>query len=150
MSKLNFFKPTTASANTIEVFLLDEFFNAHPDLVRGGTYSHVFNLPFLCSELIESFEIMYSQGKTTILTGKLTNLQDKSPISTGVHSDLVEDLVLRTCYITFTLQPEETILFEKSLQDAYCQIKFNTLDGRVLFSTPQKLNVVSSLFSQSN
>jgi hypothetical protein len=133
MSKLNLFTPTDFVDHT-NVFLSDHVFGDQVELARGGTYSHSFSLPFLCSEFLKDLSIIYKQGPEVILT--------------SAHTSILEDTENLVSYITFDLTAEDTLKFKNSLCDIYCQLKFITIEDEVYFSVPQEIPVKRTLYGK--
>lgn len=96
-------------------------------IVRGGTSTHVFELPFLCTNYVEDLNIIYKQGLEIVLTKEFTDCL------------ITEDEDNSTSTLTLKLSSEDTLQFEQNLLDVYVQLRISTIDSELLYNTPIKL-----------
>lgn len=103
------------------------------EIIIGGTCKHVFELPFIYTDYIEFGLIIYKQNLNTIvefiIEPSMVTIDEKAGIS----------------FISITLSPEETYNFRDTLLDTHSQLKLQTVDGEVLYTTPRKVFVKKPL-----
>ena len=133
MSILENFTETTYSYNLREPSTLDEI----DEIVVGSTTTHIFEVPFKYSEVVDGLEIIYKQGFNVILVKNESNVS-------------VEEIE-RPCdhrwksIITLVLPPEDTELFGRTYMDTYVQIKIYSKENETLYTNKSPIKVVFPL-----
>jgi len=122
---LNSFIETTNPDNRIK--LLEE--ERPYEIVIGADCTHVFELDFLYSALVETAEILYRQG--------LTNTIVFSSYSQNVS--IIEDSASGNSYITVHLTPVDTKLFRDSILNTFTQLKLTLKDNSTIYTDKQKV-----------
>lgn len=111
------------------------------DLIIGATNTHLFNAPFLLSEYCTSFDIIYRQGLTVVIT-KHYDFRENS---------INEDIEVNECdtkefsIVKVNLTPDESRLFKNSVLECQAQMKLYLIDDTIQYSDSYDINVKSPL-----
>ena len=103
------------------------------EIIIGASCKHVFKIPFSYNSIVESGEVIYSQGVNTNFTIKIT-----------------EDMIKECCdesVIVVKLPEIKTLLFseDKAGNSTKCQLKLLLKTGETSYDKPYKLKVFKPL-----
>ena len=129
MGVLDNFIETTNSDNRFEFCNQDRT----EEIIIGGDVTHVYELPFIYSSIIESGSIIYQQG-----------LERKWSF-TIADNMIIENPAEGVSYIRLHLNPEITGQFKKTILTTYSQVKLRTVTGEIIFDKPHKIIVRNTL-----
>lgn len=129
MSFLDNFTETENSDNRFKCLHIDDI----DEIIIGGTCTHIFTVPFIYSDYVQSAEIFYKEGLTLILTKTDSNFTIEEDAEKGIST------------ITLVLTPEDTLLFKRSYLNTNVQMKILNKDGQVLYNVPNRIVVRAPL-----
>ena len=103
------------------------------EIIIGASCKHVFKIPFSYNSIVESGEVIYSQGVNTNFTIKIT-----------------EDMIKECCdesVIVVKLPEIKTLLFseDKAGNSTKCQLKLLLKTGETSYDKPYRLKVFKPL-----
>jgi len=126
MSKLSKFTEATPTVNDFLEDTVDT-----DEIVIGGTCTHIFELPFIYDQVVKSARVIYKQGLEVKLT---VEVKDSMVQIKGTRS------------VIYVYLPKiYTLLFDKTILDAYCQLEIVTKDNSTLYDEPHKIKVLAPL-----
>lgn len=143
MGMFDNFTPTEISYNLPDYHYIDNT----SDVIIGATNTHVFKQPFLFTNYIKSFEVIYRQGLTEVLT-KIYDMQSNEENN---NNEYRKDIIIHECdktgntIVKVILSPEESTLFKNSVLECQVQLKFYLLDDSILYSDCYDIRVKSPL-----
>lgn len=136
MGMFDNFTPTEISCNRPTYHYDDDT----AELVIGATNTHLFNAPFLLSEYCKSFDIIYRQGLTVVITKHY-----------DFSENMGEDIEVNECddkdfsIVKVIISSEESKLFKNSVLECQAQMKLYMQDDTILYSDSYDINVKSPL-----
>ena len=104
------------------------------EIIIGASCKHVFKIPFSYNSIVESGEVIYSQGVDTTFAIKIT-----------------KDMIIKENYdesvIMVKLPESQTLLFseDKAGNSTKCQLKLLLKTGETSYDKPYKLRVFKPL-----
>lgn len=126
--------------NYTQTFISDnrhQFIDSNEDkdeIVIGGSCTNSFELPFLYSKNIKSGSVIYKQGLDYVLGLPITKDMIK-----------MENKKCSFSIIQVNLSPTQTLEFNDTLLDTYCQLRLVDINDNVMYDKPHKLKVYKPL-----
>lgn len=112
-------------------------------IIRGAKAEHCFKIPHNLED-IQSAEVNYFQG----IEQKLVIPNDRITIKDEYDSeDSTEENIENTCWATYTLTEQESLVFNAYNTQVNVQLKIILNDGSIEYSSIYKIRILPTLFT---